>query len=68
MSAAALISGNEAAFTTLKHVLDDFLSTHFIIHTEKHSDPLRGHILGVSEQLKENADEEKVKILYPYLP
>ncbi len=62
MAAAAVISGNEAAFTPFEHVFDDFLSAHFIIHAEKHRNPLTGRIFGVSEQLKENAGKEKDKI------
>lgn len=56
VAAAALVSGNEAAFATFKHIFDDFLSAHFIVHAEKHCNPLTGHILGMSEQLKENTE------------
>lgn len=59
MVAVALISGNEAPFTLFKHVFDDFLSAHFIIHADKHGNPLTGNILGMSEQLKEKAEEFK---------
>lgn len=56
VAAAALISGNEAAFATFKHIFDDFLSAHLIIHAEKHCNPFTGHVLGMSEQLKENTE------------
>ena len=56
VAAAALISGNEAAFAMFKHIFDDFLSAHLVIHAEKHCNPLTGHILGMSEQLKENTE------------
>lgn len=53
VAAAALVSGDEAAFTRFKHVFDDFLSAHLIMHAEKHCNPLTGHIPGVIEELEQ---------------
>lgn len=58
MAAAALISGDEASFPPFKNVFDDFLSADFIIHVEKHCNPLTRHILGVFKQLKENTERK----------
>lgn len=52
--AAAVVFGDEAAFTRSKHVLDDFAGAYFVVHAEKHCDPITGHILGVFEELQGN--------------
>lgn len=48
----SLISGNETAFSSFKHILEDFLRAYFIFHAEERSNSHRGHILGVFEKLK----------------
>lgn len=52
VTTTAVISGNEAALTTSKYIVDYFLSANFIIHAEKHCNPPTLHILWVSEKLK----------------
>lgn len=55
------ISGNETAFSSLKHILDDFLRAYFIFHAEEYCDSHTGHILGVVEKLKHRKKTGKIK-------
>lgn len=51
MAVAALVPWDEAAFASFEHVFNDLPCMNFIIHAEKHCNPLTGHILGMLEQL-----------------